>query len=85
VLGWSVVVVMGKFVVGSIVGGSVPFVVGGDWDDGDVGVGVVDDGDDGGVGVGVGGRDGVGFEVDGGSVGFSVGFWCQGLNINTGG
>jgi len=87
VFGWSVIVVLGKFVVGSVVGDDVGFGVGGDGDDGDVGsgdgvgFGVGGDGDDGGVG----GGDGVGFSVDGGSVGFSVGFLCQGLNINTGG
>ena len=70
----SVVVVSGKFVV---------------CDDVDVGVGLEDggDGDDGAVGVvfGVGDDGGDGVGVEGETVGSSVRFLCQDLNISTGG
>jgi len=73
----SVVVVSGTFVVCDDVDVAVELEVGGDGDDGDVGVGdgVGGDGDDGGVG----------FGVEGETVGSSVRFLCQDLNINTGG
>jgi len=71
----SVVVVSGEFVVCDDVDVGVELEVGGDGDDGGVvvGDGVGGDGDDGGVG------------VEGETVGSSVRFLCQDLNINTGG